>query len=185
VEYNLNYIRRYRKNPLVDLGTLVKKKSYTQLNYGLEDIKKIIPHREPFLLIDRLTGLDLDEEEQIITGTRFISGEDPVFMGHFPGSPVYPGSLQLEMAGQIGLCLTYFVLNSRITIQENAQPVPVRATKILGALFLAPIYPDQNVVLISKKLDYDGYFGRVISQILNEETIYSVSISEVFFLDRG
>ena len=184
MEYNLNYLRPYRKKPIVDLEKLEKKSTYAKLGYGPDEIKKIIPHREPFLLIDSLTGLDLDEDEQIITGSRFISGEDPVFKGHFPGCPVYPGSLQLEMAGQIGLCLTYFVLNSRYTILENSRPLPVRATKVLGALFLAPIHPDQNVMLISKKLEFDGYFGRVISQILGEGTIYSVSISEVLFLDR-
>lgn len=166
----------------MDLQEIEKKSSYKKLDYGPEDIKKIIPHRDPFLLLDSLTGLDLDEDEETITGCRFISGEDPVFRGHFPGSPVYPGSLQLEMAGQLGLCLTYFVLNSTFAIPEESRPVPVRATKILGALFLSPVLPDRNVVIISKKLDYDGYFGRVIGQILDGETVCSVCVSEVLFL---
>ncbi|MBN1271379.1 MAG: beta-hydroxyacyl-ACP dehydratase [Candidatus Aminicenantes bacterium] len=175
-------LRTFRKKPLIPLDHIEAKSSFHKLDCGREDIKKIIPHREPFLLIDKLLGLDLTPGEEVILGVRFIPAEDPVFKGHFPEAPLYPGSLQLEMSGQLGLCLTYFVVNKRKTIAENAEPLAVRATKVLGALFLEPVLPDSEVLLLSKRLDYDGYFGRVISQVLREGKVCSVSIAEVLFL---
>lgn len=175
-------LRTFRKKPLVTLEKIEKNPGFHKLDSGREEIKKIIPHREPFLLIDKLRGVLLTPGEEVILGNRFIPADDPVFQGHFPEAPVYPGSLQLEMAGQLGLCLTYFVVHNRSSIAENAEPVPVRATKVLGALFLEPVPPDSEVLLLSKRLDYDGYFGRVISQVLHKKKVCSVSIAEVLFL---
>ena len=75
--------------PGIEGGSLVV------LSYGQDDIKKLIPHRDPFLFIDRLTGLDLTEDQELIIGSRVIPKDDPVFKGHFPDFPVYPCSLQL------------------------------------------------------------------------------------------
>lgn len=176
-------LRQYRKSPITTLQQLQKKSSFTRFNYTQEEIKKIIPHRKPFLLIDRIIGVDLTKGQEIIIGSRFISRSDPVFQGHFPDHPVYPGSLQLEMSGQLGLCLTYFVINNKMAIEENAKAVPVRATKIYGALFLEPVFPDREVILISKKLEYNGYFGTVLSQVISDDKVCSASIAEVIFLD--
>ncbi len=174
-------LRKNRKKSLALLSELTKKATFSKLNYKREDIKKIIPHRKPFLLVDQLHGIDLDKKNEIIIGSRFIPADDPVFSGHFPDSPVYPGSLQIEMAGQLGLCLSYFVMNSRNTIAANARPVSVRATKILGALFLEPLLPENSVRLISKNLEYDDFFGTVISQVISKRKVCCVCISQVFF----
>ncbi|MBW1804154.1 MAG: beta-hydroxyacyl-ACP dehydratase, partial [Deltaproteobacteria bacterium] len=136
-------------------------------------------------LVDSLLGLDLTEGEETVFGSRYISGQDPVFAGHFPDFPIYPGTLQLEMAGQLGLCLTFFVINQKNFIPLDARPMSVRATKVLGALFLEPVLPEVTVTLISQKLEYDGYFGTVISQVLNDGKVCCVSISEVIFLDNS
>jgi 3-hydroxymyristoyl/3-hydroxydecanoyl-(acyl carrier protein) dehydratase len=89
-------LKTFRKKQLSDLST-----SWVSCHYGIQEIKKIIPHREPFLLIDGISGIDLENE--IICGSRKCSADDPVFAGHFPDFPVYPGSLQLETVGQMGL----------------------------------------------------------------------------------
>ena len=178
-----NLLRQYRKKPITTLQELAQKSTFTKLDYSQEAIKKIIPHREPFLLVDRLIGLDFARDKELIVGLREISEEDPVFQGHFPDLPVYPGSLQLEMAGQVGLCLTYFVLNSRNSIADNAKPLNVLATRILGALFMEPVYPGREVTLISQRLEYNDFFGTVLSQIISDQKVCCVSISEVMFLN--
>jgi 3-hydroxymyristoyl/3-hydroxydecanoyl-(acyl carrier protein) dehydratase len=178
-------LRTYRKKPLALLSDRATQASFTPLDYGRGDIARIIPHREPFLLLDRLTGLDLREGEEVIFGERTVSGRDPVFTGHFPGNPIYPGSLQLEMGGQLGLCLTYFALNHRVSIPAEAKPIAARATKVLGALFLAPVSPETRLTLCSRRLEYDGLSGRVISQVMADDRICCVGISEVVFLDEG
>jgi len=89
-------LKKYRKKPLAKVEELEIKASFYLCNYGKDIIEKLIPHREPFLLVDKIIGVDLTEGEELIIGSRFISGADPVFKGHFPDFPVYPGSLQVK-----------------------------------------------------------------------------------------
>jgi 3-hydroxyacyl-[acyl-carrier-protein] dehydratase len=63
------------------------------------DIERILPHRYPFLLVDRVIGYTPGES---ITGLKNISATEPCFTGHFPGRPVFPGVLQLEALAQLG-----------------------------------------------------------------------------------
>lgn len=176
---------------MIDTESLLKKHKKTLLTnipdkedgsvYDRTEIIKLIPHREPFLLIDRIIKVDLENE--LIIGSRFISGQDPIFKGHFPGYPVYPGTLQIEMIGQLGLCLTYFLQNKTITINNDARPVNVRATKILGAGFYEPLLPDKEAFLVVKKLAQDPYFGTIIGQTISDNKICSTALCEVIFLE--
>jgi 3-hydroxyacyl-[acyl-carrier-protein] dehydratase len=177
-------LKTYRKRAIVTDIELDGKSSFSAVSYGREDIKKLIPHRDPFLLVDRIAGIDIAEGEETIIAVRHISADDPVFKGHFPGFPVYPGALQVEMGGQAGLCLTYFALNKTHSIAPDAKPVNVRATKVLGALFLEPLFPGKDAKIIAKTLEYDGYFGTVLTQIISDDKICTVGIAEVIFLDE-
>ena len=94
--------------------------------------------------------------------------------------------LPVEMGGQLGLCLTHFLGREDALIPDDSVPVPVRAAKLLGAYFVAPLLPGKEAWIIAKKLKYDAYFGTVLSQVLCEGQVCCVSIAEVIFLDdRG
>lgn len=69
-----------------------------------EQIMEIIPHRDPFLLIDSVEEL---ESGVSVTATKHLTGEEPWFAGHFPGQPVQPGVLMIEMLAHG--CGVYFV----------------------------------------------------------------------------
>ena len=71
--------------------------------YNKEEIKGIIPHREPFLWVDEI--LEMDIEKGTVTGSKTFGPDEDFFKGHFPGEPVVPGVIQLEAMAQTGACL--------------------------------------------------------------------------------
>ncbi len=87
------------------------------------------------------------------------------------------------MGGQLGLCLTYFVVNQTTEIKPDSEMIQVRATKVLGSMFVEPLLPGHEATIIAKRLEYDGYFGTVLSQIITRGKVNTVSIAEVIFLN--
>ncbi|MFC3746856.1 3-hydroxyacyl-ACP dehydratase FabZ [Paenibacillus sp. GCM10012306] len=67
--------------------------------FDIESIKKMIPHRYPFLLVDRI--LEIDEGKRAV-GLKNVSVNEPYFLGHFPDYPVMPGVLIVEALAQVG-----------------------------------------------------------------------------------
>jgi 3-hydroxyacyl-[acyl-carrier-protein] dehydratase len=65
---------------------------------SIQEIMEIIPHRPPFLLIDRI--LEISEKHAV--GIKQMSMNEPFFVGHFPGYPIMPGVLQVEALAQVG-----------------------------------------------------------------------------------
>ena len=147
-----------------------------------EGIKKLIPHREPFLLIDRITHID--RENRIIVGEYTVSSTDPIVQGHFPSFPVYPGALQLEITGQLALCLPY-LLNNDITIPPTEdQELNIRATKVLGAYYLSPLLPEIKATVIAQQLgEEDSFLAQMIGQIIIEDKVVMSCAQEVCFID--
>jgi beta-hydroxyacyl-ACP dehydratase FabZ len=80
------------------------------LNY--QDITKLIPHRYPFLLVDKIIEL---EPGKRIVGIKNVTANEPFFQGHFPGNPVMPGVLIIEAMAQAGGVL------SQISLLENSE----------------------------------------------------------------
>lgn len=65
----------------------------------VNEILSILPHRYPFMLVDRITEMNV--EEQIIIGYKNLTFNEPFFQGHFPSEPIMPGVMQLEAMAQI------------------------------------------------------------------------------------
>jgi len=121
-------------------------------------ITRILPHREPVLLVDRLTGISFEEEA--IAGSRFISPADPVFAGHFPDFPVYPGTLEVEMIGQLGLCLHYFLKAGAFEIPPKSSRFRCGPTRITRrVLTWSRSCRDGKSRSWRKKLDHDEFLA--------------------------
>ena len=76
----------------------------------IHEILKILPHRYPFLLIDRV--LDIKRKERIVA-IKNVTINEPFFQGHFPGYPVMPGVLIIEALAQVSVILVYQTLGRR------------------------------------------------------------------------
>ena len=72
-----------------------------------EDVKRYIPHRYPFLMVDYIEDLVLFERA---TGVKNVSSNEPFFQGHFPGQPVFPGVLMVEALAQTASASVYYSL---------------------------------------------------------------------------
>lgn len=70
--------------------------------YSSDDIKKIIPHRYPFLLVDQIDVIDEVDGKRHIVGKKCVTVNEPFFQGHFPQKAVMPGVLILEALAQTG-----------------------------------------------------------------------------------
>lgn len=103
---------------------------------NIDQIKKLIPHRAPFLLIDRVENVVLDSQA---TGIRMVSGNEPYFAGHFPDYPVMPGVLIVEALAQTAAVMV------AATIPDLINGKLVFFTTVEKAKFRRPVRPG-NVV---------------------------------------
>lgn len=151
----------------------------TPLNYGTEDINKIIPHRTPFALVNSLVAINV--EKAVIEATSFISPEDPIFKGHFPGQPVYPGVMQIEAMGQAGLCLAYFIKNNTSTISNESEPVKGLFTRVHNAGFNKGVMPNDTLTIRVQSIEDDDFMGLMSAQVIMNNEVISHSILEVYY----
>ncbi|MFT7005204.1 MAG: 3-hydroxyacyl-[acyl-carrier-protein] dehydratase [Sulfurimonas sp.] len=104
------------------------------------EIQKIIPHRYPFLLLDRVTAITKNES---LVGFKNVTIGDNIFQGHFPGHPVYPGVMILEGMAQAGGILAFKSMEN-MTEEEAANKV-VYFMSIDKAKFRAPVKPGDRL----------------------------------------
>lgn len=98
--------------------------------YDINDIEKMLPHRYPFLLVDKVMEIGDDS----IIGVKNVTMNEPMFQGHFPGNPVFPGVLQIEATAQVGgifalstvedphLYSTYFMKIDNVKFKQKVLP---------------------------------------------------------------
>jgi len=103
------------------------------------EIQKIIPHRYPFLLVDRVTEVVKGES---LIGYKNVTIGEPVFQGHFPGHPIYPGVMILEGLAQAGGVLAF---KSMDMTEEEAENKVVYFMSIDKAKFRSPVRPGDKL----------------------------------------
>ena len=84
---------------MTETSEIVEAPGAEHIHYDINDIMRILPHRYPMLLIDRV--LDLTRKQRIVA-IKNVTINEPFFMGHFPGAPIMPGVLIVEAIAQAG-----------------------------------------------------------------------------------
>lgn len=109
------------------------------MNMTIDEIMQFLPHRYPFLLIDRVLEMEVGKS---ITAIKNVSINEPFFPGHFPGTPVMPGVLILEAMAQAAALLSFKT--------ENYTPEEIGVVYfagIDGARFKKPVLPGDQLIL--------------------------------------
>ncbi len=139
-------------------------------------IMKMIPHRAPFLLVDRVELLNL--ELRLIKSTRKVDADDPVFQGHFPGNPVYPGVLQQESMFQSALILMYFLLNKTAIPPLDEQVTNAVGTRVYDVFHLAVVRPGDEMTIRCVITEYDSLIVTAIVQITVSDKVVTIGKGE-------
>lgn len=113
------------------------------------DIQKILPHRYPFLLIDKITEI---QDGKSITGIKNVTVNEPFFQGHFPGNPIMPGVLITEALAQTGAVLL-------LSMPENKGKIGV-FTGINNFKFRRQVVPGDTLTLSAELLLYRHGMGK-------------------------
>lgn len=113
------------------------------------DIQRILPHRYPFLLVDKITDM---EEGKWIKGIKNVTINEPFFQGHFPGNPIMPGVLICEALAQVGAVLL-------LGMEENKGKLGV-FTGINNFKFRKQVVPGDTLELSAELITYRHGMGK-------------------------
>ena len=107
----------------------------------IEEIMSLLPHRYPFLMVDRVLDYQITDEHKTLKAVKNVSFNEPFFQGHFPGKPVLPGVLILEAMAQATGVLAF-------TMVGKPEPGELYYfASIDNARFKRPVVPGDQLIL--------------------------------------
>ena len=143
----------------------------------INEISKILPHKYPFLLIDRVESITNGES---IEGYKNISISDQVFQGHFPGHPIYPGVLIIQGMAQAGGVLAF---KSSANEDEFENKV-VYFMCIDKAKFRSPVFPGDKLVYKLNVVKHKGNIWVLDGKAYVEDKLVCEAELKAMILDK-
>ena len=122
--------------------------------YSIMDIMSFLPHRYPFLLVDRILEIEGDKR---IVGLKNVTINEPFFQGHFPGAPVMPGVLIIECMAQVAGVMIYRDM-------PDKDRKLIYFTSIENAKFRRPVLPGDQLRIEMQLLSRRSNFGKMNGQ---------------------
>ncbi|MCF8241168.1 MAG: bifunctional UDP-3-O-[3-hydroxymyristoyl] N-acetylglucosamine deacetylase/3-hydroxyacyl-ACP dehydratase [Melioribacteraceae bacterium] len=171
VEFAKKIRKLYQQKKLVKKFQFVKKEGVVFDNNA---IQRILPHRYPFLLVDKIIHLELDKK---VIGVKSVTTNEPFFPGHFPGQPIMPGVLIIEAMAQTGGIL---LLNSFKDPSEKL----VMFMGINNAKFRKPVVPGDQLILEAELVNKKRNIVVIKAQALVENNVVCEAELMAAIVDR-
>ncbi len=140
----------------------------------ISDILKILPHRFPFLLVDRI--LETDGLTRMV-GMKNVTINEPFFQGHFPGHPVMPGVLMVEAMAQVGVILLF-------SSDKDRDSKLVYFSGIDNCRFRHPVVPGDQLRLEVTVLKQRGRYFKMKGEALVDGMLVAVAELSCAVVDR-
>jgi 3-hydroxyacyl-[acyl-carrier-protein] dehydratase len=154
---------------------ILKNNDGTVIELGHNAIIDLIPHRHPFLLIDKITDIDLGKS---VTGIKSVTFNEPFFLGHFPSHPVMPGVLILECMAQAAACLVSY------GDKELSENNLVFFTSIEKAKFKKPVIPGCVLNLKINILTNKRHLYKFNGEAFVDNTLVATSCFSAMLVDK-
>jgi 3-hydroxyacyl-[acyl-carrier-protein] dehydratase len=150
------------------------------MSYKREEIKKVLPYKEPFLFLDEVTEIGDDE----ISGYYQTSEKDYYFEGHFVDFKIMPGVLIVEALAQLS---TFHLRQKRV---KNHQDYHFLAYKVRGVEFLEPIFPGDKIELWAKilnfiEIDENRKIANILAKAFVEKRLKCEARFSVFIIKKS
>lgn len=142
--------------------------------FEFKQILEILPHRYPFLLVDKVLEMDLDEGT--ILAQKNVTANEEFFQGHFPGAPIMPGVLILEALAQAGGILVH---------KKGATDKIAVFLNVNNAKFRNPVKPGDILFLHVKGLHFSSKGGRVEAKAMVNDKLAVQAEIGFAFLDKS
>ena len=141
----------------------------------IDRIMELIPHRYPFLMIDRMVDMILGESA---TGIKNVTVNEPCFQGHFPGNPIFPGVLIIEAMAQTSAAL---VIN---TLGEASEGKLVYFMSVENARFRKPVTPGDQLKIHVSRHASRGNVWKFNSQAKVNDTVVAEATYAAMIMDH-
>ncbi len=148
----------------------------SRIIYNVMEIMQFLPHRYPFLLVDRVVEMDPPNR---IVGLKNVTINEEFFQGHFPGAPVMPGVLILEAMAQVGGILLY-----RDMPEEDKKKKIIYFSGIENAKFRRPVVPGDQLRIEVEVTHRRSSYGKTLGRALVEGKLAAEAVEMFAISDR-